>query len=560
MQNELFMIKTPFSSLENHEYFLRNGYCRFSLLSKENLESVKVVYNHTNKNDRLDQEQFYGVNYSLGTLDAKENSFIMQPIVEMLYIRLQDYFENFEILGCVFITKPSNTGKTFAYHQDWSYTDEENHSFITCWVPLLNTEKENGCMSVIAGSHIYFKTYRSDTLDSARIDFEEIPEEIRTDIEQPEGSCLAFHQALFHGSYPNKTNVSRPVLAFVVKHKESPVVHFVKDENNLSAYELSVASFNKMLNEIPKSKFPDDALKLFSKDIHIHVPDAKEIISKWRVFNENHKILRNDEHHKFFQKNGYLVLKNVLLKETLKQLRNYYCLNFSTPKGMYVTHHSESNVAKNKEVSSFINKLLISDFNAYFINYRNVIAHYAVKNTGNEGVFNLHQDWSIVREQLYGIIHVWIPLQKVNVENGTLALIPTSHLLFQNYRSGTCPIRFFTFEEVANSVIDINADEGDIVLYHPALFHGSRSNMSKNERIAVVAAVSNDNADTVYFNKEIDEVWVYEMTEEDLFGRLDNLAKGLFPKGKKIEKTYNRDLTTNNSVILSKLNKSTAID
>ena len=51
----------------------------------------------------------------------------------------------------------------------------------------------------------------------------------------------------------------------------------------------------------------------------------------------------------------------------------------------------------------------------------------------------LHQDWNIVNELQDVVYLIWIPIQDVDENNGTLFLIEKSHLLFENYRSGSFP-------------------------------------------------------------------------------------------------------------------------
>ena len=544
---------TAFRDKHIEDSFVHNGFATFPFLSDEQLDEIRGIYAAVNRADRLNKEQFYGVNYSLGTLDAKENENLVKQVLAVIDVPLKKHFIEYEVFGCVFITKPPHTRTTFVYHQDWSYTDEKNHAFATCWIPLFDTSKSNGCMSVIEGTHRYFNTYRSDTLESARIEFEEIPEDIRTDVEQKAGTCLAFHQAIFHGSYPNVSDFGRPVFAFVVKHRNSPVVHYVHEGNTIGSYQLSVTSFNQMLTQIPKSDLPSDSIQVARITRAQPILRANDIVAAFRILNPNHRLIKDFEAHEYFHKNGFTILRNVVDSKSIDELRKLYKENFNTPQGMYVTHHAEKDIKRNKTFSDKIFEMLNDIWESIFLNYKPLIAHYAVKKGGNDGLFNLHQDWSIVREELYGVLHCWIPLQDVNKENGTLAVLPQSHLCFHNYRSGTCPIRFLPFDAFEKKVLHIEAKAGDVVLYHPALFHGSEANKSEVERLALVAAITHPLASKVYHHDIDGEIWAYEMTDEDLFGRLDDLAKGAESIGRKMFAVQNRKLTITDSEVIETL-------
>lgn len=544
---------TAFKNKDTEQHFLNKGYAVFPFLGKIHLEQIRSIYTEANESSRLNEQQFYGVNYSLSSLTTDESERIMKPVLGIIQAALDEQFENYEVLGCVFITKPPKTLTTFVYHQDWSYTNEKEHAFATCWVPLFDTNRTNGCMSVLEGTHKQFETYRSDTLDSARIDFEAIPEEIRTNIEQKAGSCLAFHQAVFHGSYPNKSDQSRPVLAFIVKSKNSDIVHYVKDGEHIRAYRLSTEAFNKMLTQIPKSSIPESAEKIILDSKIPALPTAADVIAAWRTERPNHRLLKNKNYHSLFQQQGYLLLKNVIGVEKIESLQQLYTAHFSTPKGMYVTHHSEMDIQINKSFSSNIFEHLKEFFSHNFLYQKPLIAHFAAKAPGEDGMFNLHQDWSIVREELYGVMHCWVPLQAVSKQNGTLVVLPGSHLILGNYRSGTCPMRFLPFNPFDDIIVEVEAEVGDVVLYHPALFHGSKANRSTEERLAVVAAITHPEAKRVYHSLQEDGVWLYEMTDEDLFGRLDNLAKGAAPTGEKLMPVPNRVLNRTDDEVIRTL-------
>lgn len=544
---------TAFKHKEKQDEFIKKGYVAFPFLNADQLEKIRNIYFSINNIERLNERHFYGVNYSLGFLKPDENSLLVEKIMSIIEPSLKEFFCDYEVLGCVFITKPANTKTTFVYHQDWNYTNEKEHAFATCWIPLFDTNKSNGCMSVIEGTHQYFDTARSATLESARIDFEEIPEEIRTDIEQKAGSCLAFHQASFHGSYPNVTDKNRPVLAFVVKSKNSPILHYVNEGNSIAAYQLSASSFNKMLTQIPNGALPHDAIRVEANKKIKPLAESKDLITAFRTFHSNHILLKDFALHEQFQKNGFLIIKNVIPKQNIAELRNVYFENFITPQGMYVSHHSEKNTLRNKSFSNKIFELLNSFFQRYFLNIQPLIAHFAAKGNGKDGLFNLHQDWSIVREELFGVMHCWIPLQDVSKENGTLAVLPQSHLCFQNYRSGTNPIRFLPFNYFEEVAIHIEASEGDVILYHPALFHGSGPNNTQNDRVAVVAAITHSKAERIYHHTIDNKTWAYKLTDDDLFSRLDELAKGADPLGERLFNIENRKLDSPDFQIIEKL-------
>lgn len=527
---------SAFIEQKHLDEFMLKGFVQFPLLNAGEVEFALSVFNTIDSNEgRMQKTNYFGINYSLGTVSFDENQKLMAPLLKLLEEKLASRFNNFELTGCGFINKRPHTNASFQYHQDWSYTNEQEFAFVTCWIPLCDTNTNKGCMSLIEGSHRYFESYRSDSLPSARVNFEDVPVELRTDVPQSSGSCLAFHQAAFHGSYPNLTDQNRPVLAVIVKPKQVPVTHYVKNGQGYTAYQMSTAGFEQMLAKIPKSEIPPEAIVLHTSHSTPITPSAADLVSHWRANNPEHCLFKQQELNYTFTRNGYVILRNVIEPSAIEQLKKLYNENFINEGGMYVTHHAVTDRDKNKRMGNSIFELLNPFINNTFINFAHLLSHFAAKTKGNSGLFNLHQDWSIIEEEKYGVLHCWVPLQDSNVDNGTLAFLPKSHLLFHNYRSGSCPIRFTHLSNYPNRIVHADVKAGDVVIYHPSLFHGSGPNQTDKERLAVVSAITHTNAKRVYFHKTNDKVNMYELTDTDLFSRLDDLAKGGMPTGDLLE-------------------------
>ncbi|MBI2192538.1 MAG: phytanoyl-CoA dioxygenase family protein [Planctomycetes bacterium] len=101
-----------------------------------------------------------------------------------------------------------------------------------------------------------------------------------------------------------------------------------------------------------------------------------------------------------------------------------------------------------------------------------------------------HQDGGYTEgavEQLR-MINIWTPLVPARVENGCMQFIPGTH------RMGPVPhVKKTHYLEIAeehlkprlNLAVDIEADPGDIVLFHNLLFHYGRPNVSRMVRWSV---------------------------------------------------------------------------
>ena len=108
--------------------------------------------------------------------------------------------------------------------------------------------------------------------------------------------------------------------------------------------------------------------------------------------------------------------------------------------------------------------------------------------------FPWHQDngYNGIRD---AYLQLWIPLTKMNAENGALSILPGSH------RNGILPHRYEEPYLVWNGgdvrhAVTVEAKPGDVLLFSSLLLHRSGPNNTREERIAYVAELmSSDHYD-----------------------------------------------------------------
>jgi ectoine hydroxylase-related dioxygenase (phytanoyl-CoA dioxygenase family) len=111
--------------------------------------------------------------------------------------------------------KPAQHGGVVAWHQDYSYwTRTKPMQHLTCWTGLDDASTENGCLYYVPKSHKWglldkpelagdmegLMNYLNDEQKAA---FNPVP------IEMKKGYGTFHHPLMIHGSYENKSNISR---------------------------------------------------------------------------------------------------------------------------------------------------------------------------------------------------------------------------------------------------------------------------------------------------------------------------------------------------------------
>ena len=100
-----------------------------------------------------------------------------------------------------------------------------------------------------------------------------------------------------------------------------------------------------------------------------------------------------------------------------------------------------------------------------------------------------HQDALNFRNQTGSMINIWVPLSRVDAENGCLHYIPGSHRFGARFHQApktggpdiVSPYRALDMlSEVA-----VHADPGDVLVHHGLMVHSSEANLSDQERWAL---------------------------------------------------------------------------
>jgi hypothetical protein len=144
--------------------------------------------------------------------------------------RLLDYLLSDEVLDLVeplvgpdialwsshFISKDPFTGRATPWHEDsafWEGRLSEYDRIVTVWLALSPSNRENGCMRVIPGSHLEggFSEYRpTDMTDQTfHAEIVQVAEEKAVDFELEPGQCSLHDGRIVHGAKPNTSPVRR---------------------------------------------------------------------------------------------------------------------------------------------------------------------------------------------------------------------------------------------------------------------------------------------------------------------------------------------------------------
>ncbi|MGW0229922.1 phytanoyl-CoA dioxygenase family protein [Actinopolymorpha singaporensis] len=107
------------------------------------------------------------------------------------------------------LMKPAAVGSEKGQHQDSPYWPIEPMSLWSCWIPFDDATMDNGCLTVIPGSHRHGALPHVQTRDDFVVPAEHYDPSALVPVPMRRGSALFFHSLLLHGSAANTSGNPR---------------------------------------------------------------------------------------------------------------------------------------------------------------------------------------------------------------------------------------------------------------------------------------------------------------------------------------------------------------
>lgn len=122
---------------------------------------------------------------------------------------------NVQVHHSKMLVKPPERGAAFPMHQDYPYFPHANHTMMAGSIHLDDADLENGCISVIPGSH---KQGSLPHVGAHYLNHKEYPLSMGTPCPAQAGDVLFFNYLTIHGSDMNRS--SRPRRNVLIQYKD----------------------------------------------------------------------------------------------------------------------------------------------------------------------------------------------------------------------------------------------------------------------------------------------------------------------------------------------------
>lgn len=200
----------------------RDGYAIVpDLLDADEIERLAAVYRAS---DSPIHRSPFGV--SVLSDDLAYRDAVDREIAAVLRPKVDSVFNAYRYCFANFLGKAPAAGAEIArglvpLHQDIAFVDERQFQSLGLWIPLVDVDERNGCLSVIPGSQRFNSGPRGPGLPFQYRDLQPVLQRYRRIVPMKAGSAMIFCQKLFHASGPNLGDAPRPAVGALLAPAEA---------------------------------------------------------------------------------------------------------------------------------------------------------------------------------------------------------------------------------------------------------------------------------------------------------------------------------------------------
>jgi hypothetical protein len=218
-------------------------------------------------------------------------------------------------------------------------------------------------------------------------------------------------------------------------------------------------------------------------------------------------IFKKEAHNKTYLEKGFIcenLLNSDEVQSTLNQLLALKPDDNYAPNRPGVSNYHCTFLDTNESYKRATNRLFKELFNPLieklFVDYHVWNANFYVKPPG-AGKFEIHQNWTHVKDESTTSFTIWCPLVDTTITNGTIMLVKGSHKILPDIATMDVPYYFADFEPLLLSdyLEPIPCKAGDCVIFEDGVIHFSDKNLSDSPRYALQILIGPKEEKPVYY-------------------------------------------------------------
>jgi ectoine hydroxylase-related dioxygenase (phytanoyl-CoA dioxygenase family) len=274
-------------------------------------------------------------------------------------------------------------------------------------------------------------------------------------------------------------------------------------------------------------------------------------------------IFKLPQHQAHFNEFGYVIIDAHLEKE-IDEMLAFIQPHLSDLSSDFYYSLIANDFEENKNIKEKIKAGLQSFYKTHLVDYKSLNESFLVKPANTKDELLLHQDWCYTYEDKFPSLTLWMPLCDVDENNGALFFAQDSHRWFHNLRSCGFPTaRISSIDLPADKLQKLVMKKGQVLLFHPATFHGSFPNNTNQHRAVVTSVVLPAIAPYVYFHALKDgqekNVKVFKLDDDVFLRELKTMAVGAPPSTDEMEQFHYDHFEISTTDLLEKISPQSTV-
>jgi ectoine hydroxylase-related dioxygenase (phytanoyl-CoA dioxygenase family) len=234
------MKKSVLKDIEADKLLREKGYTVVNFISAEQIDELADFYQQHPNNF---QQQFHTTHFNIDK-DYKTN--IKQFVFSVVADNIKSHFVDYIPVFANFMVKEAGGNNPMPLHADWTYVNEDTSSSYAIWIPLVDTDANNGCIAVIP-----YSQHLSHNIRGPRIlQWEHPANDILINkmgklLPMKKGQVLIYNHRTLHYSQPNNSDNVRLAINISLVPVGESIIHYSIPEgkNDLLKFEVGDASF-----------------------------------------------------------------------------------------------------------------------------------------------------------------------------------------------------------------------------------------------------------------------------------------------------------------------------
>ncbi|HXH18605.1 MAG TPA: phytanoyl-CoA dioxygenase family protein [Chitinophagales bacterium] len=210
--------------------FEKKGYAVVPFLNNQQVKELSDFYIKENK--LIDNYDPTFAEFSVLNAELENRKKIFEKITSVFLPVAGKILYNCRPLIANYVCKEPQKGLV-PVHQNWAVVDETQYASVSIWCPLVDTNKTNGTLAFVDGSHRCFRGPRGSYANRSFLLIDEyIINNCLTYVNMKAGDAIILDDSIVHYSSPNYSNSIRLAIQLIMIPDEAPAYHYTFREEN----------------------------------------------------------------------------------------------------------------------------------------------------------------------------------------------------------------------------------------------------------------------------------------------------------------------------------------